>query len=150
MVLAPAYGSPFVQDLEGGRRYGTLADFENFVKLAYAIPWLHHSGGTVCEPVDIPVNKRHLDMVAAHLRFSDKPFMGSVTAEERAEDSIAMARIVFGREFVDAQLRHHGQHQRQFAARLRRDDDQGASRLCPGEPVRGRRAVHSGRARWVR
>ena len=68
VVLAPAYGSPFVQDLEGGRRYGTLADFENFVKLAYAIPWLHHSGGTVCEPVDIPVNKRHLDMVAAHLQ----------------------------------------------------------------------------------
>jgi trimethylamine--corrinoid protein Co-methyltransferase len=102
VVLAPAYGSPFVQDLAGGRRYGTLADFETFVKLAYAIPWLHHSGGTVCEPVDIPVNKRHLDMVAAHLRFSDKPFMGSVTAEERAEDSIAMARIAFGRDFVDS------------------------------------------------
>jgi trimethylamine--corrinoid protein Co-methyltransferase len=81
--------------------YGTLAHFESFVKL-YAIPWLHHSGGTVCEPVDIPVNKRHLDMVAAHLRFSDKPFMGSVTTEERAEDSIAMARIAFGRDFVDA------------------------------------------------
>ena len=38
VTFAPAYGSPFVQDIEGGRRYGTLADFENFVKLAYAIP----------------------------------------------------------------------------------------------------------------
>ena len=101
VVFAPAYGSPFVRDLEGGRRYGTLADFETLVKLAYAIPWLHHSGGTVCEPVDVPVSKRHLDMVAAHLRLSDKPFMGSVTAEARAEDSIEMARIVFGRDFVD-------------------------------------------------
>jgi len=101
VVFAPAYGSPFVQDLEGGRRYGTLADFENFVKLTYATPWLHHSGGTVCEPVDVPVSKRHLDMVAAHLRLSDKPFMGSVTAAERAEDSIDMSRIVFGRDFVD-------------------------------------------------
>ncbi len=101
VVFSPAYGSPFVQDLEGGRRYGTLADFENFVKLAYSIPWLHHSGGTVCEPVDIPVNKRHLDMVAAHLRYSDKPFMGSVTSERRAEDSIEMARVVFGADFVD-------------------------------------------------
>ena len=143
VIFAPAYGSPFVQDLAGGRRYGTLADFESFVKLAYAIPWLHHSGGTVCEPVDIPVSKRHLDMVAAHLRFSDKPFMGSVTAEERAEDSIAMARIGFGRDFVDA---HHGQHQRQLAARLRRDDVEGASRLRPGKPVRRRRAVHMGGA----
>jgi trimethylamine---corrinoid protein Co-methyltransferase len=96
VVFAPAYGSPFVRDLEGGRRYGTLVDFENFVKLAYAVPSLHHSGGTVCEPVDIPVNKRHLDMVAAHLRYSDKPFMGSVTAAERAEDS-----IVFGPDFVE-------------------------------------------------
>ena len=93
-----------MQDLEGGRRYGTLADFENFVKLAYSIPWLHHSGGTVCEPVDIPVNKRHLDMVAAHLRYSDKPFMGSVTSEQRAEDSIALARIAFGADFVDKNL----------------------------------------------
>ncbi|RWP96674.1 trimethylamine methyltransferase family protein [Mesorhizobium sp.] len=101
VVFAPAYGPPFVRDLDGGRRYGTLVDFQNFVKLAYSIPWLHHSGGTVCEPVDIPVNKRHLDMVLAHLRYSDKPFMGSVTSVERAEDSIEMARIVFGREFVD-------------------------------------------------
>lgn len=101
VVFAPAYGSPFVRDLDGGRRYGTLADFENFVKLAYSIPWLHHSGGTVCEPVDIPVNKRHLDMVAAHLRYSDKPFMGSVTSAERAEDSIEMTSIVFGRDFID-------------------------------------------------
>ncbi|MGH6879885.1 trimethylamine methyltransferase family protein [Hypericibacter sp.] len=101
VIFAPAYGPPFVRDLEGGRRYGTLKDFENFVKLAYMIPWLHHSGGTICEPVDIPVNKRHLDMVSAHLRLTDKPFMGSVTAENRAEDSIEMARIVFGREFVD-------------------------------------------------
>ncbi len=100
-VLAPNYGSPFVRDLEGGRRYATLEDFQNFVKLAYASPHLHHSGGTVCEPTDVPVNKRHLDMVYAHLRYSDKPFMGSVTAAERAADTVEMARIVFGAEFVD-------------------------------------------------
>jgi trimethylamine--corrinoid protein Co-methyltransferase len=101
VVFAPAYGSPFVRDLAGGRRYGSLADFERFVQLACAIPWLHHSGGTVCEPVDVPVNKRHLDMVYAHLRYSDKPFMGSVTLPSRAEDSIEMGRIAFGADFVD-------------------------------------------------
>ena len=101
VVFAPAYGAPFVHDMDHGRRYGTLSDFENLVKLTYASPWLHHSGGTVCEPVDQPVNKRHLDMVYAHLRYSDKPFMGSVTTPERAEDSIEMARIVFGERFTD-------------------------------------------------
>lgn len=102
VVFAPAYGSPFVMDLDRGRRFGTLEDFENFIKLAQASPWLHHSGGTICEPTDIPVNKRHLDMVYAHLRYSDRAFLGSVTSESRAEDSIEMARIVFGRDFVDA------------------------------------------------
>lgn len=100
-VFAPVYGPPFVRDLEGGRRYATIEDFQNFVKLAYMAPAIHHSGGTVCEPVDIPVNKRHLDMVYSHLRYSDLPFMGSVTAPERAEDSVAMAKIVFGEDFVE-------------------------------------------------
>jgi trimethylamine---corrinoid protein Co-methyltransferase len=55
----------------------------------------------VCEPVDLPVNKRHLDMVYSHIRYSDKPFMGSVTDPSRAEDSVAMAKLVFGDAFVD-------------------------------------------------
>jgi trimethylamine--corrinoid protein Co-methyltransferase len=101
-VFAPNYGSPFVHCLDKGRRYGTIEDFRNFVKLAYMSPYIHHSGGTVCEPVDLPVNKRHLDMVYAHMRYSDKPFMGSVTAPERAEDTVAMARILFGNDFIDA------------------------------------------------
>ena len=100
-VFAPVYGPPFVHDLNGGRRYATIEDFQNFVKLAYTAPAMHHSGGTVCEPVDIPVAKRHLDMVYSHIRYSDKPFMGSVTAPERAEDSVAMAKMVFGDDFVD-------------------------------------------------
>lgn len=100
-VFAPVYGPPFVRDLEGERRYATLQDFENFVKLTYLAPSLHHSGGTVCEPVDVPVNKRHLDMVFAHMRFSDKPFMGSVTAPERAQDTVDMCKILFGKDYID-------------------------------------------------
>ena len=101
VVLMPAYGPPFVTDLDRGRRYATIEDFRSFVKLAFASPWLNHGGGTLCEPVDLPVNKRHLDMVYAHLRYSTKPFMGSVTAPERAEDSIEMARLVFGAEALE-------------------------------------------------
>ncbi len=82
IVFMPGYGSPFVTDLDRGRRYATLQDFRNFVKLGYQTPFLHHSGGTVVEPVDVPVNKRHLDMVLTHLTCSDKPFMGSVTAPD--------------------------------------------------------------------
>jgi trimethylamine---corrinoid protein Co-methyltransferase len=100
LVLAPVYGPPFVRDLQGGRRYATIADFQNFVKLGYMSKWLHHSGGTVCEPTDVPVNKRHLDMLLAHMTLSDKPYMGSVTEPVRAEDSVKMSEILFGAEFV--------------------------------------------------
>ncbi|HHZ07670.1 MAG TPA: trimethylamine methyltransferase family protein [Rhizobiales bacterium] len=100
-VFAPVYGPPFVRDLDGNRRYATIEDFRNFVKLAYMAPSIHHSGGTVCEPVDVPVNKRHLDMIYSHIKYSDKPFMGSVTAPERAEDTVAMCKLVFGDRFVE-------------------------------------------------
>jgi Trimethylamine:corrinoid methyltransferase len=101
LVLAPVYGPPFVRDNEGGRRYATIEDFRNFVKLGYMSKWLHHSGGTVCEPTDVAVNKRHLDMLLAHMTLSDKPYMGSVTEPVRAEDSVTMSKILFGEDFVD-------------------------------------------------
>jgi len=40
-------------------------------------------------------------MVYAHMRYSDKPYMGSVTAAERAEDTVAMSKILFGDDFID-------------------------------------------------
>ncbi len=102
LVLAPVYGPPFVRDVELGRRYATKADFEKFVKLGYMSKWLHHSGGTVCEPTDIAVNKRHLDMIYAHMTLSDKPFMGSVTEPGRAQDSVDMCKILFGEDFINS------------------------------------------------
>jgi trimethylamine--corrinoid protein Co-methyltransferase len=100
-VFAPAYGSPFIRSLDEGRRYARIEDFRNFVKLAYMSHSLHHSGGTICEPVDLPVNKRHLDMVYSHIKYSDKAFMGSVTHPDRARDSIEMAKILFGDRYAD-------------------------------------------------
>ncbi|MEM7507525.1 MAG: trimethylamine methyltransferase family protein [Pseudomonadota bacterium] len=95
-VFAPVYGPPFVRDQEAGRRYGAIEDLINLVKLTYLLPSLHHSGLMTCEPCDVPVNKRHLDVVYAHMRWSDKPHLGAIVAKERAEDSVAMARILHG------------------------------------------------------
>ena len=47
------------------------------------------------------MNKRHYDMVYSHFKYSDKPLMGSVTHYRRAQDSVDMAKLVFGDEFVD-------------------------------------------------
>ena len=99
-VLCPSWGPPFVHDLDKGRRYATYEDFVRLVKLHQTIPWLHHSGGIVCEPVDLPANKRHLDMLYCHIRWSDRPFMGALIGAERATHSIEIAQILFGKEFV--------------------------------------------------
>jgi len=101
VVLVPTYGSPFIHNLDEGRRYATIEDFRNFVKLTYMNQTLHHGGGTLCEPVDLPVNKRHLDMVYSHIRYTDKAFMGSVTHPSRAQDSVDMVKVVFGEDVVE-------------------------------------------------
>ncbi|MBO9475249.1 trimethylamine methyltransferase family protein [Shimia sp. R10_1] len=100
-VFAPVYGSPFVRDLERGRRYGDMASFEELVKLTYMHPNLHHGGFVTCEPTDVPVSKRHFDMLMAHITLSDKPHLGAITEMSRAQDSMDMMDIVFGRDFVD-------------------------------------------------
>jgi len=99
-VFVPMYGAPYVRDLDNNRRYGSLADLQNFHKLAYMSPALHSSSSIICEPMDIPVPKRHLHIIHSALKHSDKPFMGIVTSKERAEDTMAMAGIVFGEDFV--------------------------------------------------
>jgi trimethylamine---corrinoid protein Co-methyltransferase len=100
MCFAPIYGPPFVQDRDRGRRSATLIDFQNFVKLSYLSPYIHHSGGTVVEPTDEPVSTRHLDMLFSHIKYSDKAFMGSVISAENAADCVAMVEILFGEEEI--------------------------------------------------
>ena len=100
-VLVPAYGPPFVRDLDEGRRYATIEDFPNFVKLAYMSPGCTTPAAPCASRSIVPVNKRHFDMVYSHIKYSDKPFMGSVTAPERAQDTVDMAKIVFGDDFVE-------------------------------------------------
>ncbi|MCH7942835.1 MAG: trimethylamine methyltransferase family protein [Proteobacteria bacterium] len=100
-VFAPTYGSPFVLDLENQRRYSTLDDLHDFIKLAYMTPHMHITGGVICEPVDKPVPTRHLDILYGLLKYSDKPFMGATMSRERAEDCVAMAKIVFGDDFIE-------------------------------------------------
>lgn len=101
VVFAPVYGAPFVRCVEKGRRYGAIEDFENLVKLTAMLPGLHHSGFVTCEPCDVPVNKRHLDMLYAHMRYSEKPSLGAITEKSRAQDCVDMARILHGEAFMD-------------------------------------------------
>jgi trimethylamine---corrinoid protein Co-methyltransferase len=99
-VFVPMYGAPYVRDLDNVRRYGSLDDLNNFHRLAQMLPALHSASSICCEPMEIPVPRRHLHIMHSAMTHSDKPFMGIVTSKERAEDVMKMAGIVFGDEFV--------------------------------------------------
>ncbi len=97
-VFTPGYGAPFVTDMNSNRRKGTLTDFVNFVKLTGASPNLDICSGTVVEPNDVPHEIRHLQMLYAAMKYSDKCFMGSALGKKAARDSIRMASILFDGE----------------------------------------------------
>ena len=95
MAFGSVYGPPFVREGDV-RREATMADFQNFCRLSQAFPQLDSAGGTICEPNDVPLDSRHLDMVLALQTLTDKPYMGSVTSGPNAADTIAMTEILFG------------------------------------------------------
>ena len=96
MVFANVAG-PAVR-ARGRRRAATrsIADFERFIKLAHVYDEIDTQGGLPCEPDDLPLDSRHLDMQLAALTLSDKPHMGALFEGWKARDGLAMAAIVFG------------------------------------------------------
>lgn len=97
-VFAPMQGPPFVRDLDGVRRWSTADDLDNFAKLTQSLPAFQLGSGFICEPMDVPVHHRHLNVNYAHLVYTDLPHFGLTTSMEKAEDSVAMTRIVHGDE----------------------------------------------------
>lgn len=101
MIFGPAYGTPNLVDLEGVRRQATAEDMRMLMRLHHVNPALQYNGGYTLEPMDVAVPHRHLEMVESSILATDKPIMGSPQSDYQARDSIEMARIVFGEEFVD-------------------------------------------------
>ncbi|WKY45245.1 glycine betaine--corrinoid protein methyltransferase [Eubacteriaceae bacterium ES2] len=95
-LYMPGYGAPFIYEADGTKRDATMADYNNFVKLAGASKHLHMTGGTVCEPTDINENIRHMKMAYSHITNSDKVYMGSSSGYEYAMDAIEMTAILHG------------------------------------------------------
>jgi len=96
IIYMPGYGAPFVHEVDGTRRNATMADYDNFVKLAGASKNMHMTGGNVVEPSDVNESTRYLSMMYSNIVNSDKCFMGSASGEEKANDSIELAAILFG------------------------------------------------------
>jgi trimethylamine---corrinoid protein Co-methyltransferase len=94
--FGPVTGAPNIRDEEGGRRYGDLEAFRNILKLTHTLGVLHWQGGIVVEPVDVPVNTRHLLTYQAHIECADTVWAARGIGGVQAEDAIAMSAIEHG------------------------------------------------------
>lgn len=97
-LFLPANCPPFVSDLDHGRRYGTLADYENFIKLTHNSRYLDMSSNVLIEPSDIPVTQRNVRMLYAAMKYTDKCFMGGAMGRTGAEETMKMVALLFGIE----------------------------------------------------
>jgi trimethylamine--corrinoid protein Co-methyltransferase len=98
-AVMPGGGPPYVRDLAGQRRPGTLADVENFARLSAMSPDVHVMARKSVEAQDVPVPVRHLECWRAVLTLTDKPAQsGFVGGQAEAEDVLEMLALVFGDE----------------------------------------------------
>ncbi|MDR1248891.1 MAG: trimethylamine methyltransferase family protein, partial [Treponema sp.] len=95
-VYAGPEGPPFVLDLDKGRRSSTLEDFKNLAKLCQMLDNIGVQGQAYCEPNDVEVKMRHLELTYYALKYNEKPLMGSVLGYQDAKDCIEMMAIAHG------------------------------------------------------
>ena len=88
-------GTPNFSDLESGRRPGTLANLENFCRLAQSFDVIHMIGPFV-EPQDIPINVRHLAMARTVVTYTDKVPFVFFRGTEAVADSFEIIRLANG------------------------------------------------------
>ncbi|MCZ8097653.1 MAG: trimethylamine methyltransferase family protein [Burkholderiales bacterium] len=96
VVFATVSGPPNCSDLERGRRPGTMADYEDFLRLGQVFNTVHVIGGYPVEPLDIPVPIRHLHGLRAMVSMTDKVPRIYCHSLERTRDALEIIRIANG------------------------------------------------------
>ncbi|MCI5076221.1 trimethylamine methyltransferase family protein [Oricola sp.] len=96
MVFGNISSPPNCSDIERGRRTGTRADFQDFMRLTQYFNCIHFAGGYPVEPLDIHPSVRHLDCLFDMLTLTDKVVHAYSLGPERVEDVMEMVRIAGG------------------------------------------------------
>lgn len=95
VAFIPGCGAPNVTDRERGRRPGTIADYQDLVRLAQSFDVVHALAPFV-EPQDVDNRFRHFAVSRAQLTLSDKfPFVFA-RGTQQVEDGFEMIRIARG------------------------------------------------------
>jgi trimethylamine---corrinoid protein Co-methyltransferase len=92
-----AFGSvasaPNTLNSDRGRQTGTHNGFRDLLKISHALNTCSFMSGYPVEPIDLPVNTRHLDCYHDMLTMTDKPFRIYSIGKTRVNDAIKMVRI---------------------------------------------------------
>ena len=88
--------APNASDLEGGRRPGNHADYQNFLRLGQTLNIVHFFGGYPVEPVDLAPATRHLDCIGDFITLTDKVYHAYSLGRTRILDALEMTRIGYG------------------------------------------------------
>jgi trimethylamine--corrinoid protein Co-methyltransferase len=104
-LVQPNVGPVFIKDSVNGRRLATLEDYANIIKLCQAGEDIHLNGSIPVDPSDVPPEQKHLHMMYAVLKNTDKPLIGFCFEGAKVRQTIAMVEMAMGgRDFLE---RHH-------------------------------------------
>nr|AHF23959.1 trimethylamine methyltransferase [uncultured bacterium Contig19] len=103
---APSYGCAFVDDWDGNRRTGQLADTVKALKLVQAEDVYDINGGIIVQPGDVPQEYATIAMLYADLMTSDKVIQLPTGYKEEMEVMLpALAELFGGKEAFAAKPR---------------------------------------------
>ncbi len=96
VAFASVASAPNVAGLDGPRRSGNRADYQNLLRLCQTFTSIHLVPGFPVEPVDVHASVRHLYATLDAYTLTDKVFHVYSLGRQRNLDAIEMTRIVRG------------------------------------------------------
>ncbi len=96
LAYSSVASAPNYVGLDGERRTGDRAGFQDLLKIGQMLNTVHVFGGYPVEPVDLHASVRHLECAYDAHTLSDKPFHIYSLGRQRNLDGIEMARISRG------------------------------------------------------
>ena len=95
-VFLPTGGAPNVVTSSGKLRPATLEDYHTSCRLVQTSDQLDMNGMLTVQPMDVPAQVAHLDMLHANMVLCDKAYVGAAMSRQAATDSLEMAAIASG------------------------------------------------------
>ncbi len=95
ILFTAGAGCPNASDMERGRRPGSLADYDEALKLQQSFDVIHLLGPSA-EPQDVPTHLRHYAFARSQLTLCDKPMFVYARGAAQVAESFEMIKLAHG------------------------------------------------------